>query len=409
MTGKKKVLLIHRYFWPDTPPYAVMLKEMAEGLSNEGYDVTVFSSQPSYKLDLSIPKQPYKEEMGKFKVVRNRMHISSRRNAVTRLVDILSFCLGLFFHLLKGKYDVCMMATTPPIIGGLTLRLGCKLKGIPYMYHCQDIYPEVALVSHSIPEGWLYKLLRSIDLKTCENALATIILSEDMKQSMIDRGYKSKHNLYIINNFELKGGKEAVNALPSMDNGFFNVVFAGNIGRFQGLKTVTDAINQLESQQHIRFHFVGEGAALKETKEAVASLIGKTTFFLGHQPVSVTRAFLKEASLCLVTLQKDIVRYAFPSKTMTYLCEGRPLLVMVEKDSALAQMVVRENIGFVVAPANSSEMAATILEASLNLEENKKQAENAKHFAVNNFSSHFVVSKWLKLFNEKFKEVECVK
>ena len=400
MTGKKKILLIHRYFWPDTPPYAVMLREMAKGLVDAGFDVTVFSSQPSYKLNLNIPKQAYDEDINGFKVVRNRLQMGSRKNIFTRVVDILSFCVGLFFYLMKSKHDICMIATTPPIVGGLVLRLACQLKGTPYMYHCQDIYPEVALVSNSMQEGWLYRFLQRIDLKTCESAMATIVLSDDMKQSMLHRGYQNTDNLMVINNFELKSDMPEKSDVIDMDNRFFNVVFAGNIGRFQGLDTVVDAIKKLPIDSKVRFYFVGEGAALKGIKEQLVSCIGSTVFFMGHQPISVTRRFLAKASLCLVTLQKDIIKYAFPSKTMTYLCEGKPILVMAEESSALANMVKEYNLGFVVSPGNAQAMADTILQASTNSEENKQQSMCAKQFALENFSTTHVVQKWVNLFRQ---------
>ena len=44
------VVLIHRYFVPDTPPYAHILKQIADELAGAGYKVTVLSCQPSYSL-----------------------------------------------------------------------------------------------------------------------------------------------------------------------------------------------------------------------------------------------------------------------------------------------------------------------------------------------------------------------
>ena len=37
---RARVLLVHRYFWPDTPPYAAMLREIGRALVDAGHSVT---------------------------------------------------------------------------------------------------------------------------------------------------------------------------------------------------------------------------------------------------------------------------------------------------------------------------------------------------------------------------------
>ena len=65
-----KILLIHRYFWPDTPPYAVILKKIARRLATDGHDVTVLSTQPAYKPELANEVQPSVEVIDGYRVVR---------------------------------------------------------------------------------------------------------------------------------------------------------------------------------------------------------------------------------------------------------------------------------------------------------------------------------------------------
>ena len=47
--GRLRLLLVHRYFWPDTPPYAVMLRAIAAHWAAAGHRVEVLAGQPSYK------------------------------------------------------------------------------------------------------------------------------------------------------------------------------------------------------------------------------------------------------------------------------------------------------------------------------------------------------------------------
>ena len=64
------------------------------------------------------------------------------------------------------------------------------------------------------------------------------------------------------------------------------------------------------------------------------------------------RALMRQADLGVVSLAPDVVRYAFPSKTQTYLAESLPLLVLCELDSELAEVTQSAGLGAVVAPGD---------------------------------------------------------
>ena len=47
--GQMRVLLVHRYYFPDSPPYASILKDMRGILALQSECVDILASQPSYK------------------------------------------------------------------------------------------------------------------------------------------------------------------------------------------------------------------------------------------------------------------------------------------------------------------------------------------------------------------------
>ena len=51
-------LAVHRYYWPDTPPYASMLRTIAAEWTGAGHPVDVLTSQPSYKPEANIAQRP---------------------------------------------------------------------------------------------------------------------------------------------------------------------------------------------------------------------------------------------------------------------------------------------------------------------------------------------------------------
>ena len=70
-------------------------------------------------------------------------------------------------------------------------------------------------------------------------------------------------------------------------------------------------------------------------------------------------AFLTEF---LVTLAPGVIQAAYPSKTITYLRAGTPIVAMVEPDSELGRMITDDELGAVVSPGDSEGLAAAISE-----------------------------------------------
>ncbi|WP_299873334.1 glycosyltransferase family 4 protein [uncultured Cocleimonas sp.] len=408
-----KITLVHRFFWPDTPPYAVMLRHIAGCLAKDKHDVTVISTQPSYKNNYVIEQQPWIEKIDGFTVKRLKLKAENKSSFISRIVGMLTFTFKLFIQLLKEKPDTVMIATTPPLIGGLAVRYACKIVGAKYIYHCQDIYPEVALVSGHLKNKYLLSLLKRIDKKTCDNAVATVVLSQDMKQSLIERGCHGK-NIHIINNFELvpfldknQTAEKQNNNIPIdmiRPKGIFRVLFAGNIGRFQGLESIIETAHYLHKHDSVEFVFLGEGVSKLPLEDMAGENLGKTIKFFGHQPIEIARALIADSQLCLITLNEGIYKYAYPSKTMTYMCEGIPVAVMAELTSELSESVIINNLGIAVKQGDAKKLANLIEDLYKNNERLEEIRKNVSDFSRINFSMQYVLPKWVSLFkNHKTK------
>ena len=404
MISVLKIALVHRYFWPDTPPYAVMLRYIAKTLATEGHDVTVYSAQPSYKDIYARKPQPWSESVDGFQVQRLRTLREKGSNIGMRAVAVVGFCLSLFLRLLRDRPEVIMIATTPPVFGALAVRVVSRIIGASYVYHCQDIYPEVAVAGGLLKKGVVYRLLLAIDRKNCRCAARVIVLSDDMKNALLERG-GACDNIVVINNFELRAFDTDTPKIPpemKRGKGRFRVLFAGNIGRFQGLGTVVEAAHLLADEENIEFVFLGEGAALEDLRRQAGTLLGKTIKFFGHQPIEVARQIIAEAQLCVVSLSPGVFKLAFPSKTMTYLCEGAPILMMVESRSELARMVKESALGIVTKQGDCGEVARQIRELSQSSEKLEGMKKSAKRYAQEYFEIEQVLPKWVALFQEEF-------
>ena len=393
-----RILAVHRYYWPDTSPYATMLRRIVWQWSKDGHQVEVLSSQPSYKRALRNERQA-RVEIVDHAVVRRLSLPNESGKPFTRVINGLRLCFVLFWKAITQRYDVIMISTSPPIIGGLTAAIVANITGARFVYHCMDIHPEVGAISGEFSNPLIFRWLKRLDQWSCRIANPVVVLSEDMEHALRRRFGGDRLKIAIINNFSLPEYDEIPEELPfEWSSDRFTILFAGNIGRFQGLDVVIDAMDKLKDYNEIEFIFMGEGAA-KEGLQERAHALGVNVRFISHQPIAIAKAVMKQVDIGFVSLLQNVYKYAFPSKTMTYLEQSCPLIVSVEPESKLAHDVIADGYGFTVVPGDSMGLAALILKIWKDQNWKPDMKRSAFYRAGDEFSEAVVLSKWSTLLD----------
>jgi len=360
------ILILYRHFWPDSPPYASMLRTLGAHLVREGHQVTIWCQQPCYKAFDHTLSAPARETLDGIRVERLSPIMGSRRLRVLELADKVLWPIRLLtkaaWRRLRGdRYDLVWTATIPPVASGLAGRLIADMFGARFLYHCQDVYPELAGHTGLWGRGGLiYKLAAGVERGVRRRADLLVTLSDDMANTIRRLGEPKR--LAVINNFLLEdfSGKASRPVRRARDDDRIQIIFAGNMGQFQGLEAVVDAMRLVQkSCPRLELLLMGEGKALPELRRRAEGL--DNVRFAPHCPVEEAHAAIAAADVGLVTLEEGIYRYAFPSKTLTYLGLGIPILAVIEPESELAAMIRNENLGW-VAPGREPEAIARGLE-----------------------------------------------
>ena len=122
---------------------------------------------------------------------------------------------------------------------------------------------------------------------------------------------------------------------------------------------------------------------------------------MGHQSVEVAKASMAKANMGFVSLVPNLYRYAYPSKTMTYLEQGCPLLVAVEMNSCLARDVMNSGAGYVVVNGNVDALCETISGLSYDPELIHDMKKSAIRFSEKNFNRESILAIWSSLLGNK--------
>lgn len=376
-----KILIIYRHFWPDSPPYASMLRTLAQRMADNGHSVEIWCEQPCYK-ESDLAKESLRQETINGITVTRLRRFPLANIGLMRKLGSFAFAARVLLKSavarIRGeRYDLIWSASIPPVIQGVSARMVARIFGAKFLYHIQDIYPELAshmgYLKRSNP---IYKLLAMMERTTRRKADRIITLSQDMANKVAELSGHSD-NICIINNFGLQSFDEkaktnapiTIESEPKSET--INFIFAGNLGVFQKLENVIDAMH-LAKRDDAMLTFMGEGKALDMLKSR--SQNADNIQFLAHRPFEQARTEIAKADIGIVSLEAGVYQFAFPSKTLTYWDLGLPALVIVEPDSALAKFCTEREVALVVAPNDCEGLASAITRLSEDKELRERMA-----------------------------------
>lgn len=399
----KRLLLVHRYFWPDVPTYAQMLRFIGAHLNQEGHRVSLFCGPTTYNAIYNGPPRPRFEVIDGMRVRRVALPPDVKSKSLVRALSMLAFAVRLIAHVVRNRseYDLVTITTIPPVVMGLAARIIKRLTGIPYLYHCMDLYPEVAVISRMARSRLLMHLVRRIDTSTCRKAAAVVVLSNDMRATLERRGLDCT-NVVVLNNFEvLDGDPSGVESVIPGDVRKFRVLFAGNMGRFQGLENLVTVAHRLAKElPDVEFVFMGAGTSVSALKEQAASLVGETVRFVDHQPVETAVRAMEDCQLGVVSLRPRIHEVAYPSKTAMYLRAGCRVVAVVETDSDLASLIRDEDLGVTCAPLDVDALTEVIRQEVGRGPATAADREHAKAIGEKHFGRDTKLDEWASLIGQ---------
>ena len=123
-------------------------------------------------------------------------------------------------------------------------------------------------------------------------------------------------------------------------------------------------------------------------------------FFFDYQPVKVAKLAIQNADIGVVALMPGMYRYAYPSKTMAYLEQGRPIIAVVENESELANTMLVQGYGFSVPIGDAEALAELLVQLADDESWKEPMSKSALAAFENYFSAPVVLAKWSKLVSQ---------
>ena len=401
-----RILIVTQYFWPEN----FRINDLTQELVKREHTVTVLTGVPNYP-DGEV-FDAYRQNTKKFNLYEGacvlRVPMLSRGRGVLRLaINYLSFVLGACicgpWRLRGRQFDVIFVFQTSPVTVGIPAVMLGQIKSVPIVFWVLDLWPEslaaVGVVRSRMALDSVGRLVEFI-YKRC-----TLVLGQS--RGFVRRIAKYCSDpakiRYFPNWAEVVFDNVATTPAPEVleQEGFFNVLFAGNIGEAQDLPAILLAAESLKHNATIRWLIVGDGRKFDWLQNEVKSRgLQSQVLLLGRFPVERMPSFYMHAGALLVSLKKDpAFSLTVPGKVQSYLLAGVPLIGMLDGEGA--RVIEEANAGLVCAAGDSSGLAAAVLKlAAMPVNQRKQLGANGRVFSNDEFGRSLLMERLEKMLFE---------
>lgn len=333
---KTDLAIINRDFWPQGQVIGEALLQLAENASKH-CSVCVIT-----QADESLPDLMARAERGHGIDVRAcKAYTDSASGLLKRIFEAVFFMVWVFVSLVRAKPASVYVSTNPPVVVPFIVAVYCRLFRASYVYHLQDIHPEITNIVVPL-NGLALSVLKGIDNYTMKNARSIITLSRDMEGYVRGRSGTASP-IYLLDNPSLE-----VEPAPFLEREK-DFVFCGNAGRLQRIPLLISAIEEyLNKGGRLRFTFAGGGLYAPEIKSL--SNTYPQVEYLGVIPAKEAAELVNKHKWALLPIDDEVTKFAFPSKSSGYALSGAAIIAICGKKTSIGEWVTGNNLGKVCEP-----------------------------------------------------------
>jgi colanic acid biosynthesis glycosyl transferase WcaI len=405
-----RIMALTRYFPPEIGTASHLFFELCESLVQRGHQVTAVTGMPWYNLDQVEPKYQNRpcltEQLNGIQVIRVAdlpMPSHEWRVKVGHFSTPLTLALGG----LMAEPPEAIIFYSPPLLLGLTAHFLARRWNIPFVMNLQDLYP-LCLVDYGYPQAFI-SFLEKMELFIYKKSEFIIVHSQGNGDYLINFKSQSLEKVKVIHNwvdtdFITPGPKDNLFSVTHGLGNDFIVSFAGTMGAGQGLKFVIDTAWLLKEYQDIKFLMVGGGMEKHLLAEEVEKKQLDNVIFLPMQPKEVYPDILRSSDICLSTLKRTLSAPVVPSKILSIMAAGRPVLASMPLHGDAPKLIEAAKCGLCIGPEDPQALADAILKLYHDPPLRESFGNNGRRYAESHLSREACISKFEALMQEAISQ-----
>ncbi|MBR1249289.1 glycosyltransferase family 4 protein [Bradyrhizobium sp. AUGA SZCCT0169] len=364
MQKSGKVVIVSQHYPPDPSTTAAIMAAIAGRIALDT-EVLVLSGMSGSAASASAGKPTVA-------VIRNWMPgkaVLIKRAAAEVLFTARTFA-ALLTKLRRG--DVALTVTAPFMLP-YAVAAAAGLKRAKSVLIMHDLYPDVLVMADLLgPASLGAKAMHGLNALMFRALNAVVIIGRDTEKLLLRYGGMTPDKIRFIPNWAtLVPAVRPVRA----DNPFrrslaarFVVGLSGNLGFTHDPVIVFEAARLLRNDSDIHFLLSGWGIGFDRLKEMQSRENLPNVTLIDRVEDGDLEAFLSAANVWLIPYRKNVAGVSVPSRFYNLLAVGRPVVLVSEPEAEAALTVTENNLGWVVSPGMSDQLANAIRTASTSID-----------------------------------------
>lgn len=236
----------------------------------------------------------------------------------------------------------------------------CRAHNVRLVSWVQDVYGLAAyrMLRNKLPVvgALVGKYFIHLDKKAFRNSAAIVVISEDFTDILASWGI-DRNRIHAVHNWA------PLDSMPerSRENYWsraqqlgdkLRFVYSGTLSMRHNPALLLELARMLQQKSLGELIVVSEGPGIEWLAQEAARQNITALKRVGFQPFDAMPDVLGSADVLVAILEPDAGVFCVPSKVLTYLCAGRPVLLAVPKENLVSRIVANEKAGLGVDPTD---------------------------------------------------------
>ena len=399
-----RILIVSQQYWPEN----WRIVDAAEELVHRGHQVVVVCGVPNDHNGELIEKYrdpqfwnevhngvrlirvfDHPRKHGDFSLYKKYMSFVKKAN---RAVDGLA-----------ENFDIVFINQLSPVMQAIPGLRYARKWGKPTLMYCYDLWPESLAARNVVNHGLtkpIYRHYLRLSRRLYNGTDRILVTSPDYLSYLHDRCLvPADHMAYLPQYAEdLFATKAAANLSQATAHNF---VFAGNVGKAQGLDCILELAKSCLDQKNCHFFIIGTGSDKERLVQKAKDMSLSNLLFCEPIPKSLMPVLYSRADSVIVALKNGSMKDSIPSKLYEVLAFGIPTFLIASGDAV--SLLQETKIGLAVdpdLPKPDLVQSFSIFLSKLSSYQNQK--DRCAELIKNNYSRSVLAKQFVTLVTEQF-------
>lgn len=374
----KKILIASGVFPPEQVTSALMNYDLAKALSRD-YKVTVLRPYPSRPVGMKFDYHGMGDEPFETILIDSYTHPQSQ--LIGRFRESIDFGRKCAAYIEKHHDEIAFIYNTPGQLFCVEIIARKAVKyHIPYMLAIQDIYPESLYTNKhysSIIKTFITALLGPLDKYYQKHATCIRTISDEMADYLASSRHLPREKYLVVNNWQ--NDEDFVN-IKSTYPDRIRFVYTGSINLHANVDLIIKAFAKAAIPDSELVIYGGGNQ--KDNCVKIVEEMGLKNVSFGFVKRTEIPQVQSDASVLVLALPTGNGNLCLPSKMVSYMLSGKPVLASVDSGSATTRYIKEAHCGVSVNPDDIDSLAEGFKQfSSMTKEQLSLFGENSRAFA----------------------------